>query len=173
MSTRHFIYAVLALLLAMAVQSPLKAQNMVPTLQEQVAGTWMIVSQYVEVDGQRVDTIGPNAKGSTIFDQSGHFVSVVQAANLPKFASNNRLTGTDAENTAVIHGSLAYYGTYTVNEKNNTITLHLEGSTFPNWDGVVQTRTVAISANRMNMDTKYTASSIGQGEVRLVYQRAK
>jgi hypothetical protein len=36
---------------------------------------------------------------------------------------------------AIVQGSLAYFGTYSVSETDKTITSHIESSTFPNWNG--------------------------------------
>jgi len=33
---------------------------------------------------------------------------------------------------AIVQGSLAYFGTYSVSETDKTITSHIESSTFPN-----------------------------------------
>jgi hypothetical protein len=44
------------------------------------------------------------------------------SGDLPKFASGNRLQGSDAENNAIVRGSLAYFGTYTVDEADKTFT---------------------------------------------------
>ena len=45
---------------------------------------------------------------------------------LPKFASNNRQAGTPEENKAFVQGSLAYFGTYSVDEAAKTVTVHIE-----------------------------------------------
>jgi len=37
-------------------------------------------------------------------------------SDLPKFASNNRNDGTSDEYKAIVQGSIAHFGTYTVNE---------------------------------------------------------
>jgi hypothetical protein len=46
------------------------------------------------------------------------------------FASNNRLDGTPDENRASVQGSIAYFGTYTVNDADHTLTFHIERCTF-------------------------------------------
>ena len=43
-----------------------------------------------------------------------------------------------------MHGSLALFGTYTVDEEKRTLTFKIEGSTFPNLAGVAQTRTIDV-----------------------------
>ena len=99
-----------------------------------IAGTYTFVSAVASFpDGRRVEPFGPNLKGSYVFDRDGRFVFVMMRPELPKFASNNRTQGTPEENQAVVQGSLAGFGTYSVADK--VMTLKFEGSTFPNWTG--------------------------------------
>ena len=76
----------------------------------------------------------------------------------PKFASNNRVTGTAEENKAVVQGSINYFGTYAINP-DGSVTFHIIASSFPNWTGTDQKRRVEISGTQM----KYTnpEASIG------------
>src|SRR5512140_3627726 len=87
------------------------------SLKEQVVGTWIAVSQYVDQDGKKVEPFGANPKGIVVYDANGHFVLVLQRATLPRFASNNRLAGTPDENKAIVQGSIAYFGKYAIDEK--------------------------------------------------------
>jgi hypothetical protein len=59
---------------------------------------------------------------------------------LPKIAAGARDKGTAEENKAIVSGSIANFGTYTVDPKGKTITLNIETATYPNWDGTSQTR---------------------------------
>jgi hypothetical protein len=128
-----------------------------------LVGTWMNVSNVnVRPDGSRVDTFGPNGKGVFIFESNGHYASVTLTSNLPKFASGNRDTGTAEENKAVVQGSLAHYGTYTVADK--VITLKIEGSTWPAWTGTDQKRTI-ISFTADEIKWSLPASIGGAAEV--------
>jgi lipocalin-like protein len=68
-------------------------------------------------------------------DPNGHVLFIITRSDLPEFASNNREAGTPEENKAVAQGSIAYFGTYSVNETDKTITTHIESCTFPNWNG--------------------------------------
>jgi len=134
---------------AIAQQSPAPAQR-------QFVGTWSLVSiHYVEKDGRKVEPFGPGAEGMLVFDAGGSFATQVMAANRPRFASNNRMIGTPEENKAVSQGVVAYFGTYTVDESNHVVTLHIEQSSFPNWNGTDQQRRFAFTADEL----RYTAAS--------------
>jgi hypothetical protein len=90
------------------------------SLKEQLVGTWKLVSSHnVRSDGSRVDNIGPSPKGILIYTNDGHFSLVNTRADLPKFASNSRDRGTPEEYKGVVQGSIAYFGTYSVNEADN------------------------------------------------------
>jgi curli biogenesis system outer membrane secretion channel CsgG len=102
-------------------------------------------------DGSRTDTYGANAMGITAFDNSGRFTFVVGRADLPKFASNIRTRGSDGENKAVVQGSLAYFGTYSVDEAGSSYAVRIESSTFPNWVGTSQQRRVVLSGDEFTL----------------------
>ena len=55
------------------------------------------------------------------------------------------------------------FGTYTVNESDHTLITHVEGSTFPNFDGADQKRSFTLAGDEL----RYTnpVASIGQGMV--------
>jgi hypothetical protein len=92
-------------------------------------------------------------------------------ASLPKFAANNRMKGTAEDNQAVVQGSLAHYGRYAVaSEKEHTVNLSNEGSTFPNWDGQDQKRVWIVKGDELTV-TNPTAS-VG-GVVYAIWKRAK
>jgi hypothetical protein len=77
-----------------------------------------------------------------MLDAAGHVVFINMRSDLPKFASKDRTKGTPEENKAVLAGSFAYFGTYTVNDAERTFTVHYEGTTFPNFDGIDAKRTI-------------------------------
>lgn len=100
---------------------------------EQIVGAWTLVSaDSVRPDGSKVEVFGSNPKGIVILSRDGHFALVQMRAELPRIAGNSRDQGTAEENKAIVQGSIAYFGTYSVNEADKVITLKLEGSTFAN-----------------------------------------
>jgi hypothetical protein len=141
------------------------------SLKEEIVGTWSAVSQYVDQDGKKLEPFGTNPKGMVIYDSKGRFILVLQRASLPNFASNNRMTGTAEENKAVVQGSIAYFGRYSVNESERTINLHYDGSTYPNWDGEDQTRLISITGDQLSISSP--VSAVGGGTVHLVLRRVK
>ena len=120
------------------------SQATAATLKQQIVGTWAVVSSINERDGKKTEALGPHPIGYYMFDQAGHYSLQSMRGDLPKFASNNKNTGTDAENRAVVQGINTIFGTYTVDEKDRSVTVHIIGGSFPNWAGADQKRTIAI-----------------------------
>jgi hypothetical protein len=137
-----------------------------------IAGTWTLVSNVIErPDGSKVQPFGPNPMGIFILDGSGHFTIMISRTDVPKFSANNREIGTAEENQAAVRGSIAYFGTYTANEPDRTITVKITGSTFPNWVGTEQKRQLTISGDEMQYVNP--TPSVGSGSANIVWRRAK
>jgi hypothetical protein len=79
--------------------------------------------------------------------------------------------GTPEENAAVVQGSIAYFGRYSINEAEKKINLHYDGSTYPNWDGEDQVRLITIAGDELQIVSP--VSAVGGGVVHLVLRRAK
>src|SRR5216683_1112821 len=95
-----------------------------------LVGAWTLVS---------AEAFGPNPKGVLMFDANGRVSGQLMRADLPKYASNNRMQGTPEEYKTTVQGSIGYFGTYTVN--GTDLIFHIEGSSYPNWTGADQKRT--------------------------------
>ncbi|HEY6282172.1 MAG TPA: lipocalin-like domain-containing protein [Burkholderiales bacterium] len=135
-------------------------------------GTWTLVSsEDVDASGKMTSVFGLNPRGSLIFTSNGRYSLWYGAPSLPKFASNSRAKGTAEENKAVVVGSLAHFGKYTVNEKDKSFTFHVETSTYPNWDGTIQKRAFTVSGDELKF-TNFIGSASG-ARVDLVWKRAK
>ena len=120
---------------------------------------------------KKLEPFGSNPKGMVVYDSNGRFILVLQRAKLPKFASNNRMTGTPEENRAIVQGSIAYFGRYSIDESNRKINLRYDGSTYPNWDGEDQTRLIELSGDELKIISP--VSAVGGGTVNLVLRRVK
>jgi hypothetical protein len=140
------------------------------SLKDQLVGTWVMVSNITTRDGTKSETFGPNPKAIAIYESNGRFAIVTTRSDLPKFASNNRATGTADENKAVIQGSIAYFGTYSVDEAGKSLTAKIEGATFPNWVGTAQTRTISFAGDEQ---TQLVAVGSAGGSVEIKWKRAK
>jgi hypothetical protein len=129
---------------------------------DQLLGTWTLVSH------EAVSMYGANPKGVAVFDAGGRFIITAMRSDRTKYGSNHPAKGTDEENKATAPGTMTYFGTYTVNEADRTIDIHIEASSFPNWSGTDQKRGFAITGDRLTL----TARALG-GSADVVWQRAK
>jgi len=116
---------------------------------EQIVGTWVLVSSHdIEADGTRTDTWGTNPLGTYVFDANGRFAQIVMRSDLPKVS--RREDTTDAQAKAVVMGSLAMFGTYTVDEAARVVKVRFEACTFASFTGTEGKRVVErISADEL------------------------
>lgn len=160
--------SVASLTVAVLVTPALAQQG---SLAKDIEGTWTLQSIYNEVDGKKTDVFGPNPKGLMILTPSGRFTITIMKASLPVFASNNRVKGTAEEYQAVVQGSVAYFGRYSVlSEKDKTVSMRIEASTFPNYTGQEQKRVMSVAGDEMNLTNP--VAGVG-GTNYLVWKRAK
>ena len=136
-----------------------------------LVGTWTLVSLTLEKDGKKTDMYGPNPQGQRTYDPTGRFSEIITRSDLPKFASNNRQAGTPEENKAIVQGSTAFFGTYSVSEADHTLKYHIEASTFPNSKGADQKRLFRLSGDELSWTL--TTPSVGSGTVYSVWRRVQ
>jgi hypothetical protein len=119
--------------------------------QNRLVGTWTYESIVVErTDGTRVAPFGSDPKGFITLSADGRYSLQLIRPDIPKIASKDRLSGTAEENRAVAQGVLSQFGTYSVNEAEGTLTLHVETSSFPNENGTDHERIItSISADKL------------------------
>jgi hypothetical protein len=177
---KWFSKGVLGILLVAAVLafgtlsgvSTVRAEEKGAGYAQQIQGSWNLVSIVNEQDGKKTDMFGLNPRGSMILTSDGRFSIIFMRESLPKFAANSRLKGTAEENQAVAQGAMAYFGTYSmVGDKEQMTNLHVEGSTFPNWDGQDQKRLMTVKGDELIVLNPTPA--VGSGTNTVVYKRAR
>jgi hypothetical protein len=142
------------------------------TLKEQLVGTWTLVSfDSFDGSGAKVPNMeGRDLKGLVIFTDNGR-MSVQYIADYPKIASKDRLKTTPEEEKAVAHGVLSYFGTYSVNEAENTMSYRIERSSFPNQvTGMDAKRVVTLTGDELKIDNPGRTAG---GRTVIVLRRAK
>jgi hypothetical protein len=78
---------------------------------------------------------------------------------------------TNSEEDGLIVESIAYYGTYTINEEVNVISLHLDASTFPNQVGSNRKRSItSLTADELKYSSPAAISGV---QVNQVWKRAE
>jgi hypothetical protein len=156
-----------AALLAASFSQPAAAQSA-----KALVGTWAPTSAIItQPDGAKTEVFGPRPAGMLIFTADGQYTLVIRRGELPKFAANSRAKGSADENQAVVAGSIAHYGRYTVDAKDGTVAFHIQGSTYPNWDGQTQKRPFTVKGDQFTY--KVPAPSVSSGSAELVWKRVK
>lgn len=160
--------AIMALGFALLPGSAVSQQN---SLKDQLVGTWTVVSwEQTNKDGSKFERFGTNPKGVNVFDADGRFFIMFARSELPKMASNNPSTSMPEEDKGIEGGSVAYFGTYTVDAARKIVTLRVEASSLPNQAGVEQKLTI-ISLTADELKYTNTTAVIG-GPINIAMKRA-
>jgi hypothetical protein len=143
------------------------------SLKDQIVGSWnFVVAEVTAPDGKKSFPFGETPKGILIFTADGRFAQIHVAGDVPKIASNNRLTGTPEEYAEIMRRSLSVFGSYTVDETNKTVTYHIVSASFPNWQGEAQTRAIDKLTSDEFVNTNRNLAG-GRGSASNFYKRAK
>src|SRR5260221_14570704 len=112
-----------AAMLALAASVGAAAAQPANSLKDQIVGSWnFVVAEVTAPDGKKSFPFGETPKGILIFTADGRFAQIHVAGDLPRVASNNRLTGTPEEYAGIMRRSLSVFGTYTVDGDKKTVT---------------------------------------------------
>jgi hypothetical protein len=162
------IFGTTAIVVFLLLPSSARSQQ---SFKEQVTGAWMLVSNdNTAPDGSRRQLFGPNPQGILILDASGRYAQTQMRADRPNFAINNRLQGTAEENKAIVQGTVAFFGTWVVDEATKVLTMRLDASLFPNQVGEVSKRPITINGDEMTMNVPAPGAG---GTTVSVYRRAQ
>ena len=143
------------------------------SIKEQIVGTWdFVVAEVTAPDGKKSFPFGEHPKGILIFTSEGRFAQIHTAGDLPKLASNNRLTGTAEEYAAIMRGSVSIFGTYAVDETQKTVTFNIVSASFPNFNGEAQLRNIDKLSDDEFVNTNHNVAG-GRGSASNFYKRAR
>jgi lipocalin-like protein len=143
---RRFALGVIAALFGCTMlAAPAAAQKT-----KSVAGTYSAVS---------VPAFGDNPRGTMILTRDGRYSIIITRAEMPKISAGARTKGTPEENKAVVDGSIAHTGRYTIEDGGKAITFHIETSTYPNWNGTTQKRPFSVKGDTLT----YTVATPSTG----------
>jgi Lipocalin-like domain len=162
-----------AAMLALALSAGAAGAQAASSLKDQIVGTWnFVVAEVTAPDGKKSFPFGETPKGILIFTADGRFAQIHVAGDVPKIASNNRLSGTPEEYAAIMRRSLSVFGTYAVDEAKKTVTYNIVSSSFPNWEGEAQTRTIDKLTDDEFVNTNPGVAG-GRGSASNFYKRVK
>jgi hypothetical protein len=171
--TRVFIFGLTAFACIGIALLPAGAVAQEKPLKEQLVGTWLQVSiDGTFPDGTKRQLFGPDPKGILIYTNDGYFSLMQSRADLIKLESSNRATATPEEAKAVVAGSIAYFGRYSVDEASKVVSIDIQGSTFANQIGSTSDNKriiTSLTANELKLSNPGSASGL---KLELVFKRA-
>jgi Lipocalin-like domain len=139
------------------------------SLKEQLVGSWTLLSwEQKKGDGTKLERYGASPKGIAFFDDGDRYIITVMRSDRTKYTSNALWQGTPDENKETADGTITYFGTYSISEADSSIAIHIEGSSFPNWNGTNQKRFVAIAGEQLTL----TVRPPGGDVVDVIWKRA-
>ncbi len=128
-------------------------------------GTWKLISfETRRSDGTVMYPFGKDLQGLIMYDGKGYWSCHIMGKNRPAFAAGQMAKGTPEEIKAAFEGSLCYWGTYDLDEKEKVLKLRIVDSLFPNWKGQDQKRFYEFSGTRYSIKTP----PMRAGEVEIV-----
>jgi hypothetical protein len=165
---RTFAFPIIAALGLALLSGNAVAQQ--KTIREQLVGTWSFVSSNAKLpDGSPL--WGENPKGLFIIAENGQFSWQIFRSDRLKFASNSWFKATPAELETNNQGTLAYFGTYSVDESEKVVTFLTQASTFPNSEGEVIKRIITkVTADEL---TYINPANVSGVRVEAVWKRVK
>jgi len=130
------------------------ASSNVPQSQSGLLGTWRLLSYEARnPDGRVQYPLGENVSGLLVYDGAGNMSAHVTKNDRPLFAAKDPARGTDAELRTAFADYGSYFGTYNIDEANQTVTHHVRGAWYPNWIGHDQVRHFKFDGNRLLLST--------------------
>jgi hypothetical protein len=119
-------------------------------------GTWRLVEfADLDKDGKWVYWFGEHPRGYIVYDATGHMhIQIMKVPPLVPFPESNWDVGTppSAEHAVAAYQSYeAYFGTYTVDDANNVVTHHVEGSVHPDYTDSEQARPFSLDGDRLEI----------------------
>lgn len=101
---------------------------------DKFVGVWRLVSaEYRGDDGALVESpFGAEPEGMLMYDSFGNMSVQIARKNRERFASSDRLGGTSEEIKSAYESYVAYFGRYSVDERERVVTHSVQQSLFPN-----------------------------------------
>jgi hypothetical protein len=148
---------------------------------EQLVGSWKLMSRVSKLASGEVSVdpgLGAKPSGVLIYDASGHMAAQLsrqgRTIDMLKEECGAMAAVNTSPNTAnTILGYDAYFGTYTIHEKEGFVTHHVEAALWPGNHGTDINRSFTLKGDELSITFKTTTQD-GQPVTRtLVWQRIR
>jgi hypothetical protein len=116
-----------------------------------LAGTWTLVAADVlHPDGSRSHDYGDAPKGRLLIDHQGRYSLQLYRSDRPRFANPAKARASAQEYRSAVMGSSTHYGTVAVEADRHQLVFHIEGASFPNWEGQEQRRAYELHGDTLS-----------------------
>jgi len=151
--TRAFLIAMASA--AALMLSPIPASTAAESIRDKVVGTWKLISwESLRSNGQSLNLLmGPHPIGVILYQPNGYMAVQVMHDPRPMFAERRSSAATSDEIKNAYFGYYAYWGTYAINEAENTVEHNLQSSLFPEEVGRRYVRTLRFDGQKLVLTT--------------------
>lgn len=150
------------------------ASNSGKPLSVTLVGTWELISRLdYSSDGNLVPepVMGSDPVALLVYDNTGHFTAQFMKRDR-KAVSDVQPTVSGSNNSRAIGGYDAYFGLYTVDDNEGTVTQELTGSLSQENVGQILTRAMTVDGDELTISLE-TTSVTGEKVTRtLIWRRA-
>ena len=142
-------------------------------LREQLVGAWTLISCDRTTANGVKQPYCVNSNGILILDASGRYAHMIASRGRPKLSTLDRSEAPAEQFKAAAEGFVANFGTWSVNERDRTITRHYEGALLPNFEGRAVTMSISLAGDQLTLIDPNPPADFKQGRVETVYRRLK
>lgn len=163
-------------------QAPVNGQPVAQaSIREQLIGSWRLVSRESRRENGEIEGdpgLSTLPLGVLIYDQSGHVAAQLSRRDrtISMFRDECPLaaeTKGTPDTAQTVLGYDAYFGTYTVNEKDGIVTHHLEAAIWPGDIGKSIERHFTLSGDRLSITFNTTTKDGIKVTRNLIWKRMK
>lgn len=136
-------------------------------------GTWQLVDSYSEKpSGRSSFPLGDQVIGRINYDAAGNMAAQLMGLGRALLSSRDPRAVRDEEYRAAFQSYTSYFGTFTVDPIEGTVTHHVIGASVPNWPGNDQVRYYDFDDGRLTLRTPPMRGNDGEKAVHtLVWEK--
>lgn len=130
-------------------------------------GAWTLVSWSELLPSGGVEyPLGPDARGLLTYTEDGHVTAQLVRSAQARFVHEDWRQASRPESASAWLGYFGYFGTFTVDDRQQAVIHHIAGSWFPNLVGTNQVRRFKLDGDRLilHADTPW-------GSVEIIWRR--
>nr|VFJ56701.1 MAG: Lipocalin-like domain-containing protein [Candidatus Kentron sp. DK] len=118
-------------------------------------GTWKLISfEGHPENGEIFFPLGQKPTGTLMYDDRCHMSVIILSGERPPMSTPHKWLVPQEEKAAAFDSFDAYFGAYAIDEKEMSITHHLQGALSPNWADTQQKRFYTFSGDENQLELR-------------------